>query len=298
MSAKKKTSEKPEKAAKSTESSLKKKKKTPQTAASKKEKAPEKKGKAPKAEKKQATAEASKKPAKKADAKKPEKTSEKKTKSPKSAAKKVVKDAKPKAPASKKATETKSKAKPKAKTKAKEPAKTAKKTSASVEKEAYVTGTGLTKNSKAPMFTLPASTGMKISLKEIKGERTVVLFFYPKDDTPGSAEQARDFQKFRDEFTANGSILCGISGDTMESHEEFAEQNGLTFPLLVDKDFKIAKKYGVYGEKTLFGHTFSGITRTTFVIGKNGRMLRIFPNVKIKGHVVKVLEFIKEIHKK
>ncbi len=288
MPAKKKTETKPRKATKTQAKEAKKTTVKSKTKASKKAKT-SKPAKEAKEKKKAETTEVVKKTAKKATKKKATPKVEKKAAPKKTSTKKATTTAKKK-PATKKST---AKSAPKKTTKA-----ATKKKKAAPETDSYVTESGLKQKSKAPLFTLPASTGMKISLKEIKGERVVVLFFYPKDDTPGSALQAKDFQKFKDEFATNGAILCGISGDTMESHEEFAEQNGLTFPLLVDKDFRVAKKYGIYGEKTLFGQSFFGITRTTFVIGKNGRILKIFPNVKIKGHVAKVVEYIKDLNSK
>ena len=146
---------------------------------------------------------------------------------------------------------------------------------------------------KAPDFTLPASTGGKIKLSSFRGESHVVLYFYPRDNTPGCTKEACSFRDLKTEFEQAGAVILGVSTDDLASHEKFVNKHELSFPLLADTDAKVATKYGVYQEKKMAGKTFMGIVRTTFVIVKEGTIRRIYPKVKVDQHADEVLEVVK-----
>lgn len=142
---------------------------------------------------------------------------------------------------------------------------------------------------KAPEFTLPSTEGRDISLKDYLGEKTVILYFYPKDNTPGCTKEACSFRDNFKKFSSKDAMILGVSLDRLESHRKFIEKHDLPFPLLSDEEAKVSKAYGVYKEKKLYGRTFWGIMRTTFVIGPNGKIQAIYPKVKVEGHVEEVL---------
>jgi peroxiredoxin Q/BCP len=144
----------------------------------------------------------------------------------------------------------------------------------------------------APDFSLPATTGENISLKQFKGKKTVVLYFYPKDETPGCTREACDFRDHTEEFGRANVAVLGISTDGLESHQHFKDRQKLPFPLLADEDAAVSKLYGVYKQKNLYGKKYLGIERTTFVIDRTGRIAQIWPKVKVDGHVQDVLEFV------
>jgi peroxiredoxin Q/BCP len=144
----------------------------------------------------------------------------------------------------------------------------------------------------APDFSLPSTTGENISLKQFKGKKTVVLYFYPKDATPGCTREACDFRDHTAEFEAAKVVVLGISTDSLESHQHFKEKQKLPFPLLSDEDAAVSKLFGVYKQKNLYGKKHLGIERTTFVIDKTGRVAQIWPKVKVDGHIQDVLEFV------
>jgi peroxiredoxin Q/BCP len=146
----------------------------------------------------------------------------------------------------------------------------------------------------APDFTLPSTTGENISLRQYKGKKTVVLYFYPKDETPGCTREACDFRDHSAEFEKLNVVVLGISNDNMESHQHFREKHKLPFPLLVDEDASVSKMFGVYKQKNLYGKKYMGIERTTFVIDRTGRIAQIYPKVKVDGHIKDVLEFVGE----
>jgi peroxiredoxin Q/BCP len=146
----------------------------------------------------------------------------------------------------------------------------------------------------APDFTLPSTTGENISLRQYKGKKTVVLYFYPKDETPGCTREACDFRDHSAEFERLNVVVLGISNDSMESHQHFREKHKLPFPLLVDEDASVSKMFGVYKQKNLYGKKSMGIERTTFVIDRTGRIAQIYPKVKVDGHIKDVLEFVGE----
>ena len=144
----------------------------------------------------------------------------------------------------------------------------------------------------APDFSLPSTTGENVSLKQFKGKKTVVLYFYPKDETPGCTREACDFRDHSEEFVQAGVVVLGVSTDGLESHQHFKEKQKLPFPLLADEDAAVAKLYGVYKQKNLYGKKDLGIERTTFVIDRTGRVAQIWPKVKVDGHIQDVLEFV------
>ena len=146
----------------------------------------------------------------------------------------------------------------------------------------------------APDFSLPSTTGEAVSLRQFKGKKTVVLYFYPKDDTPGCTREACDFRDHSEDFEKNNVVVLGISTDAMEVHLKFKDKQRLPFPLLSDEDATVSKMFGVYKQKNLYGKKSMGIERTTFVIDRSGRIAQIYPRVKVEGHIRDVLEFVRE----
>ena len=146
--------------------------------------------------------------------------------------------------------------------------------------------------SQAPAFALSSDTNDVIRLEDLKG-RKVVLYFYPKDDTSGCTVEACEF---RDNWAAvkrTGALVLGVSPDEVESHQKFKRKYELQFPLLADPDHSVAERYGVWGEKSMYGRKYFGINRTTFVIDEEGRVARVFEKVKPKGHAAEVLEALR-----
>ena len=141
----------------------------------------------------------------------------------------------------------------------------------------------------APEFTMEADKGGSVSLKDLRG-KTVVLYFYPKDDTPGCTRESCAFRDHYATFQGQDVQVYGVSCDDIPSHEKFAAKYDLPFPLLSDPDTSVSTAYGVYKEKTNYGRKYMGIERSTFVIDGDGRISRIFRNVKVDGHVEKVLD--------
>ena len=148
---------------------------------------------------------------------------------------------------------------------------------------------------QAPEFSLPANNGQKISLKDFKGKKNVVLYFYPKDDTPGCTVQACGFRDSIKNIEAQGTIVLGVSPDKMTSHEKFIKKFSLPFLLLSDEDHKMSTAYGVWVEKSMYGRKYMGIERTTFVIDKAGKIAKVFEKVKPQGHNEEVLEILRTI---
>jgi len=146
----------------------------------------------------------------------------------------------------------------------------------------------LTVGSKAPAFTLKDQKGETLSLADLKG-KTIVLYFYPKDDTPGCTTEACTYRDEHTAFQKKGAIVLGISPDDEESHAKFAEKFSLPFSLLADHEHKIAEAYGMWVEKSMYGKTYMGVERSTFVIGPDGKLKAIFRKVKAGEHVAEVL---------
>jgi peroxiredoxin Q/BCP len=146
----------------------------------------------------------------------------------------------------------------------------------------------------APDFTLPSSEGGLVSLAGLKG-KTVVLYFYPRDLTPGCTREACDFRDSEAPLKKAGAVVLGVSPDSVASHEKFKKEHKLNFPLLADPDKKVAKKYGAWGEKVMYGKKVTGMIRSTFVIDGEGVVRKVFPRVKVDGHAEKVLDAVKAL---
>jgi peroxiredoxin Q/BCP len=140
----------------------------------------------------------------------------------------------------------------------------------------------------APDFSAMATGGLEISLSDLKG-KNIILYFYPKDDTPGCTKEACGFRDHFAEIRKRGALLLGVSKDPVKSHEKFTDKFDLPFPLLSDVDHKIAEAYGVWGEKKFMGRTYMGMHRVTFLIGGDGRIKKIWHNVKPDEHASEVL---------
>lgn len=152
----------------------------------------------------------------------------------------------------------------------------------------------LKKGDKAPDFKLASNEGEMVSLKAFKG-KNVILYFYPKDMTPGCTVEACDFRDALSKIKKTNTVILGLSRDSVERHKKFAAKENLNFPLLSDEEGAVCKAYGVWQEKMLYGKKFMGIVRTTFVIGKTGKIQKVFEKVKVKEHVKEVLETLKEM---
>ena len=142
---------------------------------------------------------------------------------------------------------------------------------------------------RAPQFAASDETGRAWSLKALKG-RKIVLYFYPRDNTPGCTAEACDFRDRYDAFVKKGIAIFGVSADAAKSHAGFKAKHGLPFPLLVDEDKKICRAYGVWKAKTLYGRRFMGVERSTFVIGPEGKIERALRKVSVAGHAQSLLE--------
>ncbi len=143
--------------------------------------------------------------------------------------------------------------------------------------------------SKAPAFTLLADSGKKVKLSDYKG-KYVVLYFYPKDDTPGCTREACAFRDASAQLLAHEAVVLGVSTDDQKSHEKFRDKYELNFPLLCDADHAIAEKYGAWREKNMYGKKSMGIQRSTFLIGPDGKIVKIWKKVSVDGHDAAVLE--------
>ncbi|WP_299962667.1 peroxiredoxin [uncultured Roseobacter sp.] len=146
----------------------------------------------------------------------------------------------------------------------------------------------------APDFTLPSTDGGDVTLSDLKGQ-PVVLFFYPRDDTPGCTKESVGFSESKEAFGAAGAAVFGISKDSMASHEKFVAKRDLTVPLLSDEHGSVCEDYGVWKEKKMYGKTFMGIERTTVLIAADGTIAKIWPKVKVPGHVEEVLEAVRAL---
>jgi peroxiredoxin Q/BCP len=144
---------------------------------------------------------------------------------------------------------------------------------------------------KAPGFELNDESGNKHSLKDFAG-KTLILFFYPKDLTPGCTQEACDFRDLSVQLKKKNVVVLGVSKDSQASHQKFIDKHELNFSLLVDEAGKVCEKYGVWKEKSMYGKKYMGIERTTFIIGPDGKIKKIFPKVKVKGHAEEVLAAI------
>lgn len=150
---------------------------------------------------------------------------------------------------------------------------------------------------KAPSFTGINEKGEKRKLQDLLGEKGLILYFYPKDNTPGCTQEACDFRDNLSELKNLGFNVVGVSKDSEKSHQKFIEKQNLNFELLSDVNGEICEKYGVWQEKTFMGKKSMGIVRTTFIIGKDLKILKIYPKVSVKGHVEQIKKDILELSK-
>lgn len=153
----------------------------------------------------------------------------------------------------------------------------------------------LTIGNNAPSFTLPTDSGENLSLSEFFNKKNVVLYFYPKDDTPGCTMEAKGFRDRIDDFSSLDTVIIGVSKDSVKCHANFKAKYSLPFYLVSDENAEILKKYYVWVEKSMFGKKYMGIERTTFLIDKKGKIVKIWQNVKVSGHVDEVLNETKKI---
>ena len=152
-------------------------------------------------------------------------------------------------------------------------------------------------NTKAPIFSAKSTNKSEYSLKDSIG-KYVVIYFYPKDDTPGCTIETNDFNKLLSKFNKLNCDVFGISKDSIKSHKKFKEKYKIKFDLLSDEEIKVIKKYKVWGKKKFMGREFMGIIRSTYLIDKKGKILKVWDNVKVKDHAKEVLETLQNIVKK
>ncbi len=150
-------------------------------------------------------------------------------------------------------------------------------------------------NQPAPEFTLPAHTGEQISLSGFKAKSNVVLYFYPKDDTPGCTTEACAFRDGFQDISKADAVVLGVSPDDVASHQKFVKKYGLPFLLLSDAGSAICQRYGVWVEKNMYGRKYMGVARTTFMINKQGEIIKIFEKVKPEEHLDEVVAFLKTL---
>ncbi len=148
---------------------------------------------------------------------------------------------------------------------------------------------------KAPAFDVPSSVGKNIALKDFAGDKNVVLYFYPKDDTPGCTVQACGFRDSIKNIEKLDAVVLGVSPDSVKSHDKFISKFQLPFTLLSDEDKKLCQDYGVWVEKSMYGKKYMGVARTTFLIDKKGKIAKIFEKVKPEGHNQEVIDALKSL---
>jgi len=158
----------------------------------------------------------------------------------------------------------------------------------------YVAAMAIEVGKKAPAFTLESSDGGKVKLSDLAG-KLVVLYFYPRDNTPGCTVEAEGFRDAVPALGKLGAVVLGVSKDSIASHEKFRDKYKLTFPLLTDPDGKTLETYGAWGDKVMYGKKLKGIIRSTVLIGRDGKVLKHWPKVSVKGHVEDVIASIKAL---
>ncbi|MGE5182595.1 MAG: peroxiredoxin [Acidobacteriota bacterium] len=147
---------------------------------------------------------------------------------------------------------------------------------------------------KAPAFALESSEGGKVKLSDLAG-KPVVVYFYPRDNTPGCTLEAQDFRNAMPTFKKLGAIVLGVSKDSIASHCKFRDKYELSFPLLSDPEGKVLEAYGAWGDKVMYGKKLKGIIRSTVLVDRDGKVARHWPKVSVKGHVADVIEAVKEL---
>jgi peroxiredoxin Q/BCP len=152
----------------------------------------------------------------------------------------------------------------------------------------------ISEGTKAPVFTLATDDGRKVRLSDLKGS-PVVLYFYPKNDTPGCTKEACAFRDRHQEITQLGAKVFGISPDTLESHQKFRDKYQLNFPLLSDPEHHVAEKYGAWREKSMYGKKSMGIQRSTYLIDSQGKVAKVWRRVQVEGHDAEVVEAVKQL---
>jgi peroxiredoxin Q/BCP len=150
-------------------------------------------------------------------------------------------------------------------------------------------GTELKIGTKAPAFTLPNNSGEKVSLRDFKG-RKLVIYFYPRADTPGCTRESIDFSRLRSQFDKADTAILGVSADPVKAQDAFKKKHNLNLGLLSDETHKMLDAYGAWGKKSMYGKEFTGVLRTTFLIGADGLIAKIWQKVKVEGHAEEVLE--------
>jgi peroxiredoxin Q/BCP len=155
-------------------------------------------------------------------------------------------------------------------------------------------GNGLEVGQKPPAFSLPRDGGGNVSLAQFKG-RKLVIYFYPRADTPGCTRESIDFSKLRADFDRAGTDILGVSADPVKAQDAFKKKYDLTIGLLSDETHKMLEAYGAWGKKSMYGKSFTGVLRTTVLIGQDGRIARIWPKVKVEGHAAEVLKAAKAL---
>jgi peroxiredoxin Q/BCP len=155
-------------------------------------------------------------------------------------------------------------------------------------------GKPLSVGTPAPDFTLPRDGGSQVSLKDFSG-RKVALYFYPKADTPGCTKEAIAFNALRKAFAEADTAILGISADPVKAQDKFRDKYSLAFPLVSDETHRMLEAYGVWGEKSMYGKTYMGIDRVTYVLDRQGKIAKVWPKVKVDGHAEEVLESAKSL---
>lgn len=149
----------------------------------------------------------------------------------------------------------------------------------------------LTEGTPAPDFTAPTDTG-EVTLSALRGQK-VILYFYPRDSTPGCTTEACDFRDLKAEFEAAGAVILGVSSDSVKKHQNFVAKKELNFPLIADTEKEVHEAYGTWVEKKNYGKVYMGTQRSTFLIDEQGVIQKVWPKVRVKGHVDQVLEAVK-----
>lgn len=152
----------------------------------------------------------------------------------------------------------------------------------------------LAEGAKAPAFRLPRDGGDTVALADFAGKK-LVLFFYPRADTPGCTKEAIEFTRLAGAFAETGTAVLGVSADPLKAQESFRDKHRLSIPLISDEKHEMLESYGVWGEKSMYGKTFQGTLRTTLLVGKDGRIVRIWRNVRVDGHADEVLEAARSV---